>query len=122
MTDPTNCGTPGNPCGSGTNTCVSGTCQAPSACVAPLTRCVYLSPNLAECVDTQTDPLNCGGCDSPCASDQVCIAGFCENYDPAVPCTACPCTGVCATYLACCPSYTGSTVSPEMCVAGGVCP
>jgi hypothetical protein len=29
------------------------------------------------CVDTDTDPANCGGCGAPCASGEVCSAGTC---------------------------------------------
>ena len=44
-------------------------------------------PDLTECsgvcVDTDTDPGHCGGCDSPCESDEVCSAGTCVADCPA---------------------------------------
>jgi len=121
MTDPDNCGTPNHVCGLVTNTCVSGVCLAAASCLPPNTRCTDVTPTLGDCVDEQTDAQSCGFCGNACNSDQVCVAGFCQNYNPAVPCSTCPCTE-CTGFDACCPSYTGSTTSPEMCVTGGVCP
>jgi hypothetical protein len=40
-----------------------------------------------KCVDTSTDPDNCGACSSPCTSTQYCSAGTCTDCtDPKIRC------------------------------------
>jgi hypothetical protein len=41
------------------------------------------------CVDTQTSPAHCGGCDRPCASPLVCAEGACSQ-PPDCRTTPCP--------------------------------
>jgi hypothetical protein len=50
-------------------TCLSEECPAP--CEGGLHCCG------GRCVDTQTDPLDCGGCSFACGVGQVCVAGQC---------------------------------------------
>lgn len=53
----------------------------------------------ATCKNILIDPANCGACDSPCPSEQVCVSGRCAELKPAtVPCatTETMCNGVCA--------------------------
>jgi hypothetical protein len=68
------CGPDG--CGGSCGTCqgslacdASGTC----GCSGGLTACG------TACVNTQSDVQNCGGCDHPCTSPQVCAAGSCSD-------------------------------------------
>ena len=37
------------------------------------------------CVDTSTDPRNCGGCGNSCAIGQACTAGMCTSVAPPPP-------------------------------------
>lgn len=64
------------------------------------------------CVDTNTDPLNCGSCGEVCAGDQVCIAGGCWDYLPAVGCESCDGCDACVGEEICCdlPGYGTSCV------------
>jgi hypothetical protein len=84
----------------------------------------------SECVDTNTDPSNCGGCalagvgTHVCTANQLCVAGVCEDYAPALNagCAACPCAA-CATaldYASCCGTPT-STLG-VICLNGATCP
>ena len=66
--------------------CNGGTCS--SSCTAPRTLCTSTS-----CVDTQTDPANCGGCGNLCALPHVASNG----------CTGATCSiGTCASGYADC--------------------
>jgi hypothetical protein len=75
--DPLNCGACGSICGTGTNSgkpyCVSGGCTA--SCPSPLTGCG--SGAAAECVNTDSDSDNCGGCGIKCTGTTGCSAGQC---------------------------------------------
>jgi hypothetical protein len=51
--------------------CVSGVCDF--TCPFGWTRCA------GSCVQTSTDPANCGGCGSACPNAQVCQAGHCTS-------------------------------------------
>ncbi len=77
--DPLNCGACGNVCGIGTNAgkpfCVSGGCIA--ACPSPLTGCPIGSGPNSECVNTDSDSDNCGGCGIKCTGNTGCSAGQC---------------------------------------------
>ncbi len=101
QSDPANCGSCGGAnCSGATPACASGACVA--TCPAPLTACPAFRPggnNTSFCVDTQTDPTNCGGCaglggaTNVCGTGQLCAGGACIDYAPVqdVGCTSCPC-------------------------------
>jgi len=59
-----------------------------AACAPPLSDCS------GSCVDSQTDPANCGSCGSSCAANEICAGGSCEPS----PCSAGAmlCDGLCA--------------------------
>jgi len=61
----------GTVCGDGQK-CDGGICTL--TCQPGLTDCNGV------CVDIETNENHCGGCDSPCASGEICIAGSCEIY------------------------------------------
>ncbi|MBI4705303.1 MAG: hypothetical protein HY744_29710, partial [Deltaproteobacteria bacterium] len=50
--------------------CSSGLCQL--NCTGGTTKCGGL------CVDTKSDPANCGGCGVACAGGQICSSGLCQ--------------------------------------------
>ena len=142
QTDPNNCGRCNNECLPGEK-CVGGACQGSTTCMglpcaAPDTCCQQ--ENLSSCVDTQTDPNNCGGCFRACPPGATCVGGNCAN-------TGCmggpPCTGTDST---CCPGgcvdvqndpnncsecgfqcamgdtcQNGNCVAPTSCNGGPVC-
>jgi hypothetical protein len=82
------------------------------------------------CVDTQTDPANCGGCaigggakaGHACTADQICVAGVCQDYQPvenvSSECTSCPCSS-CAAKTICCTEDGGYG---PICLDGTACP
>ena len=124
------CGACGMACGMATPDCANGMCSA--TCAAPLTLCMtgFGAAAETECVDTQTDPSNCGGCGGGigilgghvCAVNQACIKGVCEDYAPVqnAGCSTCPCAA-CATaldYASCCTSATLGAI----CLNGASCP
>ena len=62
----------GNRCCELFQRCVDGECRdRPVNCAAPLKPCDGF------CVDTGSDPNNCGGCGKVCAADKVCANGHC---------------------------------------------
>jgi hypothetical protein len=66
---------------------VSGTCQ----CLPPRELC---PPGGTACIDTTSDPANCGGCGNACPfTNDVCVSGVCQ-CPPALP-DACPVTLTC---------------------------
>jgi hypothetical protein len=88
--DPLNCG--GCPGFGGTICtvtapyCVSGGCTA--TCPAPLTGCAIGTSTNKECVNTDSDSDNCGGCGIKCTGNTGCSAGTCVpkvtlGMDPA---------------------------------------
>lgn len=95
--DPSNCGGCGNVC-TGCTQCtavVSGsggtTYQCTSGC-SPTQTCCSNGPLASpSCVDTQTDPNNCGGCGTACSSG-VCCTEAC--VPPGGQCCPNPVTGV----------------------------
>jgi hypothetical protein len=130
----------GNNCGACGKACTAGQVCSKGACVATgcgtLTACPAYTPfggagAANSCVDTNTDPVNCGGCGSSatgptshmCRRDQVCVAGTCRDYLPALGCSTCPCAE-CGKEFAgssvCCPKI--GTQKEAICVAGTVCP
>ena len=59
---------------------ICGTCSGDTTCNAS-GRCVCsggLTNCSSSCVNTNTDPSNCGGCGVTCGADEVCDAGSCE--------------------------------------------
>jgi hypothetical protein len=82
--DPLNCGTCGLVCPAGA-TCVNGLCNGLAAC-GPGHAGSYCDidaglsflccPGLG-CIDTSSDPQNCGACNSSCGIGQTCDAGQC---------------------------------------------
>jgi hypothetical protein len=80
--DNENCGSCGNACPTG-GTCINGQC----GCIivtGPLAG-RFLAPASSQtgticngqCVDTQTDPSNCGACGNVCPSGELCVGGAC---------------------------------------------
>jgi hypothetical protein len=67
-------------------TCTNGDCDAGS-CTAGQVQCG------AACVDTSTDPSNCGGCGTKCSAGQVCNAGSCGPSSCSNGETSCPADG-----------------------------
>ena len=85
--EPFHCGECGNSCPQG-NACINGAC---SACPAGTTfdgasrtcKCLDFTKEFCagvnRCVDTKTDPSNCGACGNSCASGQTCTNGQCQG-------------------------------------------
>ncbi|MHB1845412.1 MAG: MXAN_6577-like cysteine-rich protein [Deltaproteobacteria bacterium] len=120
QSDVANCGGCEKPCGQG-QVCFAGQCQA--SCQPDGGQGVQDAGALQDCggscVDTLTDPANCGGCGQACGAGQLCSSGGCACGGGTLPCgpdggcvdvTRNPqhC-GACGTA---CPSY-------ESCQAGG---
>jgi hypothetical protein len=82
--DARNCGGCGKVCDEGAS-CASGTCTV-GACAAPKTGCS------GACVDTSTDPTNCGSCGNLCPGT-ACVGGACSTSPCASPSKVCG--GVC---------------------------
>jgi hypothetical protein len=96
--DSNNCGACASECDGGTCVCnqLTQTCApsvpgGPGACVCDATY-QGCGPNGTDCVDTGTDPQNCGGCGKVCPTG-VCVSGVCKCESPYTECTS---TGVCA--------------------------
>jgi len=108
------CGAAQEECGGSTDFCEAGMCVA--ACSPESDACGK------KCVDQQTDPLHCGSCSTPgeCATIEVCVAGDCRGWRPALGCTACPCPDACTGTFATCCSYPGDAAL-VICVDGD-CP
>jgi hypothetical protein len=116
-TSPTNCGDCGVTCAAA---CSRGACVG--ACPSDRTGCPAAGGKTA-CVATATDPRNCGACGVTCATSQLCAAGKCVEYRPAVGCAACPCsicTALVGSTASCCPPLLGHVAA--VCVAAAACP
>lgn len=70
------------------------------------------------CVDTNTDPQNCGDCGEICAVNEVCSNGDCREFAVAVGCDTCPCDA-CGGDNCC--AYPGGAPGHNICVDGD-CP
>jgi hypothetical protein len=80
------------------------------ACSKPKTSCG------GDCVDTKSDPSNCGGCGKRCCAGQLCAGGACTTGCP-------PPRIVCVDPSVGCPMCADPTVDPKNCGGcGNVCP
>jgi hypothetical protein len=115
QSDPNNCGECGTSC---PVACAKGACV--DVCPSGTASCVV--GGKTACIETAKDPRHCGSCGKQCAFDEVCAAGSCVRYRPAVGCATCPCSE-CATILpgsTCCAPLPGQPSS--LCVAAATCP
>ena len=133
-TDNNHCGTCGNACG-GSESCQAGvcipnctpdcsgktcgddgcggtcgSCRAGQSCAAGNCMCPAGTTECGTtCANTDSDPLHCGGCDTPCAGGELCAGGSCS------------CTPTCDG-LSCgddgCGGTCGMCESDEVCVSG----
>lgn len=90
LTDAQNCGADaasgcGNACPLTNDVCVGGTCRCPTS----TTPCPTVSPST--CVNTATDPQNCGACGTTCTGGRVCSGSACR-----CPGSQTECGGTCA--------------------------
>ncbi|MCH9682892.1 MAG: hypothetical protein K0V04_15755 [Deltaproteobacteria bacterium] len=109
--DPDHCGDCWDACSGSTPLCGEGTC---------LSDCDDFQDACSEwCTDLEIDPLNCGGCDLPCAVGETCVEGDCVPYVQldAVQCGTCPCDEICP--FACCES---EILDAAICVESLLCP
>lgn len=149
-TDADHCGSCSNACGgnmhcaNGTCACPAGTsncdgdasngcevlslrCPAPAQCSGETAQCgdgccAATCCGAAACVDTMSDPLHCGDCDTKCETTQRCEAGVCA--DDISGCDRdgdAPCFGVCAdlqTDADHCGACGHACSDDEICAAG----
>src|SRR5262245_43760411 len=132
QTDPNNCGQCGHVCASGS--CDNGVCECLTHCdgsgncgggqadCGPCETCTNGAclPTTcgggqaccgAGCVDTQSDPSNCGACGNACLGGQICCGGGC--VDPTTDSANCgSCDNVC---------LGADTCQNGVCTGGG-CP
>jgi hypothetical protein len=63
--------------------CQTGSCPSAQTCISGSCMCTGgLVPCNGHCIDTQTDPANCGSCGHSCASNQ-CASGLCVCAQPS---------------------------------------
>lgn len=121
--DPSNCGSCGNVCPAAqsgfVSACASGSCffeRAPASCASGLASCG------GDCVDTSSDPNHCGGCDTVCASGQICFNGACAT-DNRCASGLTSCNGTCVNLTSDagnCGACGNACPSGEICF-GGAC-
>jgi hypothetical protein len=115
-------------CGGCGKQCASGEeCKA-GACVSSTTSCGGGGMNRcnvsaggttrASCVNTNTDPLNCGGCNNLCNRDELCVGGNCRLYAAAIP--GASCNTLLGGGGVLCSAY--GSMKSQICVEGSVCP
>lgn len=150
LTDSLNCGKCGTSCGGAA--CVDGVCSnplacnpaGPNTCTTPLTclasgmcGCAPATPSYCSatntCVNTLTDPNNCGTCSHVCGSGMTCVSGVCTgptctltNGTACTPGATSPCcssasgASVCDSVELTFGTYdTGSTFANECCLTAG---
>ena len=119
--NPDHCGGCPHPCADGQK-CEAGACGT-GACSVGLTACLEPSGKTA-CVNLALGYPRCGSCDIVCDPTQTCVGGQCRDYEPASPCTTCPCAAECQAALGspstCCDGLYGGT--EPVCVQGAGCP
>lgn len=114
-----------DPCPTGTTLCISGNTGVCCPGVAECERGNCHCPNgevfcNSQCVDTQTDPRNCGFCDKACQAGQVCCSGSCTDISSdSNNCGACGSTcqqgdGTCCGGR-CCPERYGTCCNGQCC-------
>lgn len=84
-TDVDHCGACGDPCSSNhleSQSCVDGECEG--TCAATFDDCNDDMRTDGCETSLQTSPQHCGACNSPCDSDEVCVAGTCDVCNNAV--------------------------------------
>jgi len=108
--DSQNCGSLGNVCAGASPRCVDGVCRA----VCPGGP---YDPGCAagQCVNTDTNPMHCGGCGTQCAQNEVCVQGTCQRFYLSPSCNTCPCTTCANNGDPCCANPTGGY---GLCVTG----
>jgi hypothetical protein len=145
VSDRNNCNGCGNVCPAGQD-CVGARCQAPCGPCEELVNNVCVLKDLAKdtvcnglCVDTQSDPNNCGGCGTVCPSGVTCTNGNCDLCPPvgSVSFTTCPANDPSGHFIAfccrqdivpvCCPSSSGTSYGAccgidSTCCDGACCP
>ncbi len=125
--DDSHCGACATACAAA-QVCSAGVCVA--ACPEGSTACDEPGDGDAiadYCTNTDTDPLNCGGCSNAggasgdiCESYQVCVGGGCTDWVAAYGCDNCGDCDECPGGWACC-TYPGDDTL-AICVEGDTCP
>jgi hypothetical protein len=115
--DREHCGDCHTACRSGEE-CFQGTCR-PSCRIEACPdgyMCCQTAPNTYRCVDTQTDPLHCGGCGTFCGGSQTCQNGACTGCPAgALACDPDPDNGASCCFSpddACCHSFQYGSGQP----------
>lgn len=122
----TNCGACDSTCGDDTS-CFSGACSCGGTqCTASPNIACCQAGGVSFCADTDTSPLNCGGCGQQCRPGEACVDGVCacgsntctdseiccdDNGTPtcADAGTGCPCGGDnCTNTDVCCDDGSGN--------------
>src|SRR5215211_7705097 len=141
QSDPNNCGSCGSTC-SGVQTCQSGQCGCPISCNPPQVpnpdtcecECAITCPEgqspdpatcecrqcsreeilcNGQCVNTVTDPNNCGACGNTCSGAKVCQGGHCDCPNCDYPLVPNPETCECECAISCNPPQVPN---PDTCV------
>ena len=104
----------------------TGRCCPPAAPCFKDAECPVGAPTCcnARCVDTDTDPLNCGGCFAACFTDETCIEGECVSDcgEACIKDTDCPGDATCCDGSCCGGVFSCETSIPaqgEVCVDTG---
>jgi hypothetical protein len=77
----TSCGACGSVCSTPLPMCAPADAGAPSTCLSQCSGAASTMCN-GSCVDIQTDPGHCGGCNNACAAGSTCMAGVCTCQGP----------------------------------------